>query len=240
MAARRLIYQDVLDQHDPEEAFFELANADLIGYRLSSGAIVEIAQDATSCGQHTGGIVWETSYLLLEYLKAQRRPLGYLLEVGAGCGLLGQALAYEDRCTLAVLTECERVLGNLRANLERNRALGHERSVRPCQLDWIDYRQDMEAGQIAPADTIVGTDVVFCPALVEPLLQTLQALAHAETIIYLCVQIRCATSHERLLAKAPDYGFVVEDLAHEFGAIPACQFGVDLECHLLQLRRRDT
>jgi hypothetical protein len=100
---------------EPSEAFFELANAKQVGFRtvckkydvkcsednstVSSKDIdnqdddevtreIVIQQD-NSCKTHTGGIVWETSFLLAcflqeKYSNQQSRPLGKVLEVGAG------------------------------------------------------------------------------------------------------------------------------------------------------------
>ena len=57
---------------DVSEVFFELANAPWVKYRRErdGGEInVAIRQDVQGAAQqHTGGIVWETAYLLLEYL----------------------------------------------------------------------------------------------------------------------------------------------------------------------------
>ena len=57
------------------EFFFELANADVVRYRTSSGEVV-IKQDREISGlgqeagvPQTGGIVWETAFLLAMFLK---------------------------------------------------------------------------------------------------------------------------------------------------------------------------
>lgn len=146
----------------------------------SASTIITIEQDVQGASQkHTGGIVWETAYLLLEYLTSQlqknsneitggdtnnvqnifsflqddthsvnnnkcnddqktRRPRT-IVEVGAGCGMLGLCLHRALQMTQeqqqesrgndetgrlplcrVVLTETNEVMDNLRKNFNRN------------------------------------------------------------------------------------------------------------------------
>ena len=48
-------------------AFFDLANTERISYKITPNSQIVIQQDVNAT-THTGGIVWETSYLLLNYL----------------------------------------------------------------------------------------------------------------------------------------------------------------------------
>jgi len=153
---------------DPAEAFFELANASKVGFRLTPfltstptststnthiitnknvehrNKSVVVTQD-NGCEIHTGGIVWETAYLLALYLiytssslssqttnhdgeryphrdsNSSYFPLGKVLEVGAGCGMLGLILASLDTlCTKVIMTETTDVMPNLIANVNAN------------------------------------------------------------------------------------------------------------------------
>jgi len=287
------------------ELFFELANAPLIGYRLGccrddkeeeeekqeTTVVISIEQDITDAAQqHTGGIVWETSYLLLEYLLCRNSSNdddreaafhcdlgGRTIELGAGCGLLGQVLYYycnyrttttRRRATTMVMTETEPVLTNLKANIRRNQSIGKFRrkktskrvkkrkkgeNIGPdlgsvgllecCSLDWLEYRRDMRLNPTIfdqPFDTILGTDVVFAPALVKPFLATMEALCHSETVAYLCLQVRCPTSHQLLLDTAKEYNFDVTDATNELASVPSCRWGLELECRLFRLTRIKT
>ena len=56
-----------LDGPSAAESMFEIANASHVGYRITKDVIVSVRQDL-ECQEHTGGIVWETSYLLANYL----------------------------------------------------------------------------------------------------------------------------------------------------------------------------
>jgi hypothetical protein len=207
---------------DISSLFFELANASRIGYRLKDDTVIEIHQDSRN-GQHTGGIVWETSYLLLEYLCKRNQPLGRILEVGAGCGLLGiglQAVSARQSSkallsplvTSVVMTDVAPVVDLLRENLKCNQPLWNDSTKANCpvvvELDWTDYSSShlLEAHSF---DTIVGTDVLFAPHLVEPLLQTLVYYAHDQTQIFLCVQVRCAESHELFFTRAVQAPFLL-------------------------------
>jgi hypothetical protein len=143
-----LCFQDALqewkknsDHDDVANVFFELANAPLVSYRLprkegeddddnnnnnnnnNDTNMITIQQDlAGACGNHTGGIVWETAYLLLEYLRATHHNCGTFLEVGAGCGLVGLGVYEMAIATKTVyLTETSDVMPNLLVNVEQHR-----------------------------------------------------------------------------------------------------------------------
>lgn len=242
------------------EVFFALANAPQISYRVvledghEDGDIkredehyyLDFRQDVSACGQHTGGIIWETSYLLLQYLSQvqpqKKKALGKTLELGAGVGFLGQSLAACGCCESVVLTETPEVLVNLQANLERNITESNvlKDKLSACALDWTSSETDIAAAttlQPHSIDTLLGTDVLFAPNLVEPLMATAERLSHSKTIWYLCVQIRCAQSHALFLAKAPDFGFVVESISDDVFATDSCQWGKALECYIFRISR---
>eukprot|EP00536_Pseudo-nitzschia_multiseries_P012197 jgi/Psemu1/290135/fgenesh1_pg.451_\ len=297
------------DNSDPGEdaavsnVFFELANAPSVSYRLqtptqkqtssSSGKIPEtkartqtssivIQQDVSGAAEtHTGGIVWETSYLLLNYLLSSKEWLRNnasdteipgnesasktILEIGAGCGMLGLSLhkAFElgiigdDGCvesSRVILTETSEVMNNLRSNLEHNDlaptqnddsgGIKNEKAahiVSVDELDWTRYKDDCFKAKIDPhsIDCIIGTDVVFSTRFVLPMLETMKFLSHPRTVVYLCLQERCKDSHDLLLKEAIRFGFLVSDISEtvyeNVELAPFCSFGRALECKLLKL-----
>lgn len=285
---------------DVSEIFFELANASKIRYRLQSAGesrsitsrssdgaketdsglecqdqIITVRQNS-SVQEHTGGIIWETSYLLASYLLERRAnrpsanagiqpsPLGKVLEIGAGCGMLGLVLAASGLASSVILTECTEVMDDLRSNVERN-IVAEDNSLTPDmvsakQLRWDRLEEDValshknaqggaksnsrSVSQLQPHsfDTICGTDVVFTPTLVRPLLACLALLAHQRTNIYLCLQVRCADSHALLLKKASKFGLRVEDCTNVAFSdeCPSCSWGVDMECKLLHVTVKKT
>jgi hypothetical protein len=108
-------------------------------------------------------------------------------------------------------------------------------------LDWTRYEDDirMSGGTIQPHsfDTLLGTDVIFTPHLVEPLLATAAFLSHPQTTWYLCVQIRCDAAHQLFLEQAPTYGFDVTDISDELLQSKRCAWGKALDCFLFRITR---
>jgi len=249
--------------------FFELANAKTVKYRISdenddssNPSFITIGQDIRACGQHTGGIIWETSYLLLDYLLRARkenssRQSRYkkVIEVGAGCGLLGLGLHRSKIGERVWMTETNEVMANLLTNVKRNSESGsliHQskasseeeanmsyhftNNLHACCLDWTRYKADCDDAGIKAhsMDLVVGTDVVFSTRLVVPLLQTLRYLSNEKTLILLCLQERCKDSHEMLINECSDHGLKCEDISTKVTQTPGCEWGNDLECRILQ------
>jgi len=190
--------------------FFELAQADVIQYknsRKNSDAMITIAQnrdiEPDHRGHQTGGIVWETAFLLSMYLvdvydkkNPQRpaQPVHSIVEVGAGCGLLGLVLAQEWGARVT-LTDTPTATATLLRNTAANKAVLRPPAVAEAKVLRWDEVGDREALDLeSKPELIIGTDVVFTTWLVEPLLATMHALAKPETVIYLCLQTRCAVS----------------------------------------------
>jgi Lysine methyltransferase len=280
-ASKRLVFPDILndchhtplntigDNTDKEDTynelisniFFDLANASEILYRIQrrdnttlDDQYLRFHQDMGACSNHTGGIIWETSYLLLQYLlerhnsdKKSFNILGRTCELGAGVGFLGQCLVAEHCSCIPsmVLTETADVVANLQSNVLQNQPVFDSNTkckISVAALDWTCYKEDVRRseGSIQPHsfDTLLGTDVIFTTSLVDPLLQTATYLSHEQTIWYLCVQIRCAAAHELFLQQAPKYGFCVSDISAEcFDMSHNCSWGKTLECFLFRITR---
>jgi Lysine methyltransferase len=278
---RRVIFPDVLDECHSDKVdfeiitdndndhndynemisnvFFDLANSPEVLYRVRNNnnrsddiTYLTFKQDMGACSRHTGGIIWETSYLLLEYLIDQQNltsmKLGRTLELGAGVGFLGQCLVAERFSGIPnmVLTETDEVVTNLKTNIDGNRSIllkNIDTTLSVCTLDWTCYAENitMSDGAIHPHsfDTLLGTDIIFASHLVEPLLQTAAYLSHHETIWYLCVQIRCAMAHQTFLDQAPKYGFNVCDISSECyeSSNKKCTWGKTLDCFLFRITR---
>lgn len=238
---------------DAAERMFELANKPAV--RLSiGGGVVEVVQDRAAT-EHSGGVVWETAYFLTRYferhLLRQRRRAGAptparVAELGAGCGLLGLALARLG-CEV-VLTEQPAALANLKANAKRARATSAEGGARPpraMRLSWGDAAHAAAVRARGPFDFVVASDVVFAERFVGPLLQSIEALLAPEGAAedaeaaapecWLCLQQRDPDAHAALLRLAPER-FDVEQLSFE--GLCGFEAAVELECLLLRLRLR--
>ena len=60
-------------------------------------------------------------------------------------------------------------------------------------------------------------------------------MSHKDTMIYLCLQIRCADSHALLLKAASKFGLKVEDCSDEMKGIPSCAWGLGMECKMMRV-----
>mmetsp|Transcript_14138 Transcript_14138/g.21306 ORF Transcript_14138/g.21306 Transcript_14138/m.21306 type:complete len:351 (+) Transcript_14138:58-1110(+) len=294
------------DVNDAASLFFELANAQLIGYRVANDSSSAAENDAmviikqhSDAKAHTGGIIWETSYLLAAFLSSKFGldrnkvdgdrvcPLGKTLEIGAGCGMLGLILAATKLASRVVMTEAAEVMDILTENVDQNKVETpttnnesesddddklsnningiHGTSSKPVcpeecvsvrRLRWDCLQEDVLAAaadnssaqenDLKPNsfDTIVGTDVVFSPSLVCPLLETIKLMARKKDVestkatrIYLCLQIRCADSHSLLFSEAHKYGLEVVDVTGELTS--CCPWAVELECLLLKINVKE-
>lgn len=238
-ATRSLRYDEVMaSNEDSATALFELANATHVVFGVG-GHDLTIQQDPAVVG--TGGCVWETSYLMAQWLRPQlaARQAAHgrqrLLEVGAGCGLLGIAAAHME-CEV-LLTEQASAMANLRANVEANPPPGSGSSggtARALELSWTSAADVAAAAASGPWDVLTGTDVVYKAELVAPLLDALRRCATSTSVVYLCLQRRDADAHAKLLRLAPCYwGRVVRVPFAEDERL--ARFECELECFLLQM-----
>eukprot|EP00929_Paragymnodinium_shiwhaense_P081675 TRINITY_DN42803_c0_g2_i1.p1 TRINITY_DN42803_c0_g2~~TRINITY_DN42803_c0_g2_i1.p1 ORF type:complete len:391 (+),score=63.50 TRINITY_DN42803_c0_g2_i1:122-1174(+) len=239
---------------DTAEKLFELANKACVGLTVGGHKIV-VQQDNTAT-EHSGGVVWETSYFLARYLEQhvlqdlalQERQQLRVVEIGAGCGLLGLALARLG-CQV-VLTEQPSALANLKANaMAQMSSPKYEKSgggqVTVKRLSWGDAKDIAKVCRKGPFDLIVATDVVFTEGLVDPLLQSIQALfgppfaksqpGYKGPACWVCVQQRDPDAHQALIQQAPKL-FRVRELS--FAGLPGFEAAEELECFLFRYRPR--
>jgi hypothetical protein len=147
-------------------------------------------------------------------------------------GFLGQCLASEGCCKAVVQTETDAVLIHLARTLKFNGKALDERDVAAHLLDWTNCDAEIAKLSVQTYDTILATDVLFAPDLVEPLLKTAAKVSKESTVWFLCVQKRCSRSHDAFLRRAPEFGFCVEDLSHSLD-----EWGKAVDCVLLRLTR---
>lgn len=169
-------------------------------------------------------------------MKLKRKSnhfLGKTIELGAGVGFLSQCLAAEGCCHSVVTSETNDVLEHLKRTLKSNKEVLKNKGVEACLIDWRKCEEHIPKLSIQSFDTILATDVLFSPELVEPLLKAASLLSKKNTVWFLCVQKRCSKSHEEFLARAPGFGFHVHDLSDDLD-----DWGKAVECVLLRLTRR--
>ena len=127
--------------------------------------------------------IWDSSIVLSRYLELHRHRYANsrAIELGAGCGLPGivlRALGAE-----VVLTDLEDNLPLLEHNVQENVA-GSGATARVAALRWGEALPEA-VSRSAPYDLIVAADVLYVHDGVAPLVQTLAALANAQTEILL-------------------------------------------------------
>ena len=236
------VFSDVASADDAADKMFELANATRVVFPVGEHHELTIGQDPSVVG--TGGCVWDTAYVLARWvpprlatlrskLKGKDRRLR-CLEVGAGCGLLGLALAHLG-CDVLV-TEQASAMANLRANLEANPPPASTGGmIDAAPMCWTDARDVASTSARGPWDVIVGTDVVYAIDPVVPLLTTLHACASPRSEVWLCLQQREPEATAKLLAIAPSYFRDVRRIdLEDDGQLP---FAVGAECFLVKLRK---
>lgn len=217
-----------LDSKDAATAFFDLAQNDVVSGFTSD---VKVRQDRKT-QKHTGGIIWETSYILASYLmerldeESSFRPS--ILELGAGCGLLGITLAATKKAKSVCVTDQPIALKNLKKNVKLN---PHE-GLTAKALSWGD--EDIGAETY---DWICGTDVVFSKALVKPLLETIWRLFHKKSVCYLLIQEREPEAVRTLEKKAQKYFHEAEQIPIEMADTRLKRAAEELECRLYRYRK---
>jgi Lysine methyltransferase len=147
-------------------------------------------------------------------------------------GFLGQCLASEGCCEAIIQTETNEVLIHLERTLKSNGKALDEKDVTAHLLDWTNYDTEIAKLSVQTFDTILATDVLFAPNLVEPLLKTAAKVSNDSTVWFLCVQKRCSKSHDLFLRQAPEFGFLIEDLSDSLD-----EWGKAVDCVLLRLTR---
>jgi len=197
----------------------------------------------------TGLSVWSTAKPLLRRLlrntefsnkikrtKQNENPVVRILELGAGCGLLGMGLAAATGgAANVVLTDHEDSIGWLQKNVDLNHSSFYQDSVTVEPLSWGDpthmtaietaynHNANMNSSHedessLQHFDYIVGSDLLYDPTFHAPLLETLQRFAIPnKTEIYLGYPPR-SKSEEQFVCDAANYFDVeIELLDHDDG-----------------------
>eukprot|EP00992_Anisonema_acinus_P010080 TRINITY_DN6301_c0_g1_i1.p1 TRINITY_DN6301_c0_g1~~TRINITY_DN6301_c0_g1_i1.p1 ORF type:complete len:232 (-),score=42.44 TRINITY_DN6301_c0_g1_i1:64-759(-) len=131
----------------------------------------------------TGFMVWPAAYEFLDWLALNRSPETWkgrrVLELGAGPGLIGMAIARWG--ATVTLSDQAESLQLLRRNVALN--FSDDASVSVVLLDWREPPSLADLG--GPFDVILACDTIYRKELVEPFLKTLRRLCAPQTEVLL-------------------------------------------------------
>ena len=152
-------------------------------YELSSGSKITLLQNMDGIGTS----VWDGSIVLARYLEhlVSQGKLDLdgksLVELGAGCGLVGLSTAAIG-CSRVVLTESGPLncLKNLEATVKKNSAVA-EGKVSVEEHTW---GKGVEALG-GPFDVVIGAEIMYVEEATADLIGSIRALAHDESLILL-------------------------------------------------------
>jgi len=132
----------------------------------------------------TGANVWDGAILLARYLHHIQLDHKRVLELGAGCGLVGLTASLLGAESV-VLTDLPHIVPLLQCNVNSNRLS----NVECVACDWYQPKQ------LGTFDVILVADCVWMEDLVTPLLSTLKRMTTKSTIVYITYQRRGKGTH---------------------------------------------
>ena len=187
------------------------------GVTIGNNKTLRVHEESNRKNAGTGVNVWDGALLLAHYLDKQLPNLvrnKRVLELGAGCGLVGMAAGVLG-ARQVLLTDLEYAIPNMQENVDRHADLydnnyqQDSKAMVCCPLDW---KQEITWDKIGEEiydmnerwipDVILVADCVWVQPLVEPLLSILQKLSppQADTSIEMKILIsyqrRGKSTHE--------------------------------------------
>eukprot|EP00467_Chlorarachnion_reptans_P012635 CAMPEP_0114517910 /NCGR_PEP_ID=MMETSP0109-20121206/18156_1 /TAXON_ID=29199 /ORGANISM="Chlorarachnion reptans, Strain CCCM449" /LENGTH=411 /DNA_ID=CAMNT_0001698483 /DNA_START=17 /DNA_END=1252 /DNA_ORIENTATION=- len=128
----------------------------------------------------TGLAIWGASIILAQWLSCTEDVRASLknkklIELGAGCGVGGFAVAATcDASSVIVSDLAEETIDNLKHNLSLNKEKFGDTKVDVKSIDWGECTQNPEG--LGPFDVVIGSDLVYDRDVVSIFTQMLQTL----------------------------------------------------------------
>ena len=141
-------------------------------------------------GAALGSHLWDAGYVLAGYLAGLDDPIeGAVVELGAGCGLVGLSLRREG--TRVILTDRSPLASLIKHNIAIN---GAESSCEYCELEWAN---EAHVGSVLSSsggavDFVVAADVLYDLASIEPLVRLIRRLDPRKAV-FIAQKLRAAS-----------------------------------------------
>ncbi|PNS19563.1 Protein-lysine N-methyltransferase rrg1 [Sphaceloma murrayae] len=169
-----LVNQDLVDL--PE---YKSAGVSSVDFGGLLGSPLRLHEDLK---EGCGGQLWPAGMVLAKHLLRQKEITGSILELGAGGGLVGLAVALHHRVSVHI-TDQQPMLHLMRKNIELNHL---DDQVTASVYDWGSPRPDA----ISPPDVLLAADCVYFEPAFPLLQQTMLDLIGENTICYFCFKKR--------------------------------------------------
>jgi len=175
-----------------------------------------------------GLTVWDSSIVLAKYMEVlENKTPGFfedkrVIELGAGCGLVGLVLG--KQLALVTLTDLPSIVPFLEKNINLN---GCSSNVVARSLIWGEIALNEEF------DYIVASDCLWVHYLVEPFVKQLEQLATSKTIIFI--------AHEERAKRTEDYFFQLVGQQFQVEDVPLEKMHPvyrDRSIHIFKLTKR--
>eukprot|EP00755_Sulcionema_specki_P009922 Sspe_Gene.45027::Locus_22173_Transcript_1_2_Confidence_1.000_Length_838::g.45027::m.45027/K21806/VCPKMT, METTL21D; protein N-lysine methyltransferase METTL21D len=162
--------------------------------------------------------VWDASFPLLGYLKAERKRFRWekkrVVELGSGLGYLAAGLSMLGAEVVA--TEIEDMLPVLSRNLDAAMSQAKGSGYDPPRphvhaLDWRDPEPSLATLPIESVDVLVAADVVYLEKYVKPLVTTIQLILakHPGCQVFVASEMRCPVTNQVFEDMLEEAGFSV-------------------------------
>ncbi|CAK9024664.1 Protein-lysine N-methyltransferase EFM3 (Elongation factor methyltransferase 3) [Durusdinium trenchii] len=231
---------EVCASHAATASSHRSAPGGFVGHRIfrlsQAGHVVLRVAEQIGGGLETGGLLWTGACTALGLALGGALPLrGRILELGAGTGFLGLALAVHDPTLHVTLSDHQpQVLENLRYNVEATKKCNpsKELHLEVEALDWchMDHRE---------VDVVVGSDLAYdalaMPGLAAALAKLLAPRGTAQHAFLTCVKrqeatieaLKAAVTSEGLSWHLPEISSEAQHLA-EHWALQGCDASAEV------------
>lgn len=151
-----------------------------------------------------------------------------MLDLGAGLGLCGIALAKRYKCHVKLSDFDDRVIARCEDNVMRNRV---NSCVDVVKLDWSESKGRRKSGSDLPDfDLIISADTIYDPSLLPNLVDTILLFLTGSSRFILSTSIRNLVTCQKFLALLSENDLGVREIR-----MTASWFYYDEQANLLRL-----